>query len=154
MKRTQKLLCLLLVLVLVSGAALAAVLLSPEGDETEGDPGVSVLSLDADSVTQLGWTYEEESLSFLLEDDTWVYAEDSAFPLSTSRVESALSALCDLTASRAIEGAEDLAQYGLEEPTCTVEVTAGDTTTQLLIGDETTMGGERYLSTGTATSTW
>ena len=148
MKRTQKLLCLLLALVLVSGAALAAVLLSPEGDETEGDPGVSVLSLDADSVTQLGWTYEEESLSFLLEDDTWVYAEDSTFPLSTSRVEAALSALCDLTASRTIEEAEDLAQYGLEEPTCTVEVTAGDTTTQLLIGDETTMGGERYLSTG------
>lgn len=148
MKRTQKLLCLLLALVLVSGAALAVILLSPEGEEAEEDPGVSVLSLDADSVTQLGWTCGEERLSFLLEDDTWVYAGDSTFPLSTSRVESALTALCGLTASRAIEGAEDLAQYGLEEPACTVEVTAGDTTTQLLIGDETTMGGERYLSTG------
>lgn len=149
MSRGKKLMGLLLVLVVLAGAAFAAKRLNPENQETEEETetGVSVFTLDADSVTALSWTYGEESLTFEQSDGGWVYGEDSGFPLDSTYIETMLAALSDVTASKTIEDPEDLAQYGLEEPACTVSVTAGETT-QLVIGDETELGGSRYLSLG------
>ena len=56
-------------------------------------------------------------------------------------------AISTVTASKAIEDVEDLAQYGLEDPVCSVTVTAGKTS-KLRIGNETGLGGQRYLSLG------
>lgn len=43
--------------------------------------------------------------------------------------------------------ADDLAQYGLEEPECTITVTA-DTETVISVGSETSLDGLRYVSIG------
>ena len=58
------------------------------------------------------------------------------------------AALGEILASRAIEEPEDPAEYGLNEPLCTISVAAGDTTHVLELGDETSLGGERYASIG------
>ena len=57
-------------------------------------------------------------------------------------------ALEKITSNRTIGAPEDLSEYGLDEPQCTVDIAAGEDSYQLLIGDETTLDGLLYLSTG------
>lgn len=58
-----------------------------------------------------------------------------------------LDALGEIVSYKTIENVTDWDQYGLEAPLCTITVTT-DTTHVLDIGNETSMGGERYFSTG------
>jgi hypothetical protein len=67
-----------------------------------------------------------------------------------------LAALAEITATRVLEDA-DLSVYGLDAPICTIRIpakiaTGGDAadawTGEIAIGDETPLGGERYLSVG------
>lgn len=148
MKRGKKLIILLAVLAVLLAATCAVLKLAPDETDAETeDTGVSVFTMDPNAATELTWTYEGETLTFVKGDGGWAYAGDSTFPLKESYLTSMLTALSDVVAGKTIESPEDLAQYGLEEPACTVTVTT-DTTAELLIGDETGIGGERYLSTG------
>lgn len=145
MKRMKKLLTLLAVLVLILGATYLAGKWNPEKEAEESTETV-IFTLDADSVTQLGWNYGEEIL-FDRTEDGWVLAEDANFPVDASYLSTMLDMLGEISSSRTIENVEDWDQYGLEVPVCTVTVTT-DTTSVLEIGNETAMGGERYFSIG------
>ena len=148
MKRGKKLTLLLAVLVVLLAVTCAVLKFAPEDTNAETEePGVSVFTLDPEAVTELTWTYEGETLTFVKTDGVWSYAGDSAFPPEESCLTSMLTALSDIVAGKTIEAPEDLSQYGLEQPACAVTVTT-DTTAELLIGDETSIGGERYLSIG------
>ena len=146
MKRGKKLLFLLLALVVVSAAAVAATLLTP--DETaEEETSTVVFSLDTSAITALSWTYDGEAVALSYADETWSY-EDPDCPIDQSYPENMAYALEEITSDRTIEAPEDLSEYGLDEPQCTIDITAGEDSYQLLIGDETTLDGLLYLSTG------
>lgn len=147
MRRSRKLVILLAVLVVLVGATALVKWLTPEETEEAAEP-IGVLSVDGESLTALAWEYGGESVRFDYAGGVWSYSEDDAFPVDSTHLEGMLSALGDVTASRVIESPSDLADYGLEEPLCAVTVTTGDETVQLLLGDETGLGGERYASTG------
>ena len=108
---------------------------------------ISVLTLDAESITGLAWSYGDESLSFVCDGSVWSYSEDSDFPLDTSYMSAMTSAVSDISAEKVIEEASDLAEYGLDEPVCSITVTAEAETT-IDIGDETSLDGLRYVSIG------
>lgn len=147
MKRSKKLLSLLLVLVLVIGAAWAATLLNSDNQTQEEETSyTTIFTLEADTVTSLGWDYNE-SITFKKDEDAWVYAADPVFPVEESYLETMLSTLSSILSYKTIEAPEDLAEYGLDVPVCIITVTGGETYT-LSIGNETGMGGERYFSTG------
>lgn len=146
MKRGKKLLLLAAALVIVGGAALAAVRFIPD-EETEAAEAQLIYSLDASTLSSLTWTNEGESLTFLYDNGDWSWADDAAFPLDPTRLNSMLDALEEVRASKTIEAAEDLAQYGLEEPACTVTIEAGDETV-IELGDSTSLDGLTYLSLG------
>lgn len=149
MKRTTKLLCLLLILLVVSLAAAITPYLIPQEAAQAADTSATLLSLDPESVTGLGWeNLGGEALSFTKDGGSWVYDADREFPLNTKILESILSGIRQVSASRTIEAPDDPALYGLNEPWCTVTVTAGGERYELLLGDETGLGGERYLSNG------
>lgn len=146
MKRGKKLLFLLLALAVISAAAAAATLLAP--DETADENASAVIfTLDTDAITALTWTYDGETVALSHEDDSWSY-EDPGCPIDQSYPENMAFALEEITSDRTIEAPEDLSEYGLDDPQCTIDVTAGENSYQLLIGDETTLDGLLYLSTG------
>ena len=58
-----------------------------------------------------------------------------------------LGELEELTSSKTIEAPDDLAEYGLDEPECSISVTAEAETT-IDIGGETSLDGLRYVSIG------
>lgn len=148
MKRSKKLLALLLVLVLILGATYGVTLWDPDSREAEEETAVTtIFTLDAESVTALSWDYVEE-VSFEKEDGVWVYTEDAVFPLDTSYLDAILDTLTEITSYKTIEAVEDWDQYTLEVPYCRIGVTADGTTYELKIGEETAMGGARYFSIG------
>jgi hypothetical protein len=148
MKRTSKLLALTLVLIVILAGAYGVSKLNPEinGSSTEEESEQLLFDVDSQQVTVLTVDYSEE-MSFQWENDSWYYTADSIFPVNTSRIDSMLSAFTAVTSSKTIEEPESLSQYGLEEPLCTVTVNDGEEHT-LMIGDESSMGGERYVSIG------
>lgn len=148
MKRGKKLLLLGLALVVMAGASLAALKLNPEdsGDSTAEEDQV-IYSVEPDSVTKLSWTYGGETVTLLDAGDGWMVENDRNFPLDESCLDTMLDALSEITSSKTIEAVEDLGEYGLEDPVCAITVTAGKTS-ELKLGSETGLGGQRYLSLG------
>lgn len=147
MTRSKKLLSLLVALLVVSVAAYAAFQWNVDESEEEEEQDI-IFSLSSEDVTELSWTYDGETVTFTQEDGAWTYEADSAFPLDDSILTSMVSALSEISAAKTIDSPEDLADYGLEEPACSVTVTADGTTTTLDMGDESTLDGDLYLSLG------
>lgn len=146
MKRGKKLIYMLLALVVLVGATFLATKLSPEESTDTEEEQTVIFTLDRQSVTALGWDYSE-AVHFTASDAGWVYSADAAFPLDESYIDTMLTTLSEITSTKTISDPEDLDQYGLEVPVCTITVTA-DSEYTLSIGEETTMGGERYFSIG------
>lgn len=137
---------LTLALVIVAGAALAAVKFIPD-EEVEAAETEVIFSLDSDAATSLSWTHEGETLRFENSGGSWVCAGDEDFPLDVSYINTMLGELEELTSSKTIEAPDDLAEYGLDEPECSISVTAEAETT-IDIGGETSLDGLRYVSIG------
>ncbi|MDO4326206.1 MAG: DUF4340 domain-containing protein [bacterium] len=89
-----------------------------------------------ENVTGLSLQHNGETLEFVKEDGNWVYKEDAEFPLKTSSVSSLESAVSALEPVRVLDGAEEMASYGLTEPQSWVALTGEDgTVKKLLLGD-------------------
>lgn len=148
MKRGTKLLLLLAVLAVAGLGAWLASRYTAQLEAEEESAGVAVLSIDTETVTALGWTYDGEEVSLVYDGGEWTYAASDVCPIDQSYPQAMVDALAALLAQETIEDPEELAGYGLEEPQCTVTLTADGADYELLIGDETALGGQRYLSTG------
>jgi hypothetical protein len=129
------------------------------GDEesTDTEESIQLLALDIAAVTSLEWKGVGVAGSLSLgEGGTWTATEDSSIIIDQTYPEAMLSALSEIVATRAIENA-DLSEYGLSEPAYTIQIPegaisggaiSGSNPTALLIGDESGLGGQRYLSAG------
>lgn len=146
MARSKKLIILLVVLLIVGAATLAAL----HGEERREEIRTSeqiLLEIAPDSVDTLSWTYEDNTLSFH-KDETWQYDEDAAFPVSEEKMQSLLEQFEAFGVSFVIENVEDYAQYGLDDPLCTIRLSAGEQSYQMQLGDFSTMDEKRYISIG------
>lgn len=146
MQRAKRIYLLLGVLAVVCAAAFAVSRYQEEQERIRNTDEV-VLEVDPDTVDSLSWTCEGESLAFH-KDGSWLYDEDSAFPVDEEKVQALLENFQALGAAFIIEDVTDYAQYGLDDPVCTIDITAGDTAYQITLGDYSTMDSQRYLSTG------
>ena len=147
MTRGKKLVLLLGVLLVLMTVTILVMEFAPD-ENAEEEAAVTVFTLDMDQVTGLSWTYEGEEVSLERDaENNWTYPADDAFPLDQSYPDAMVQALSEIQADRIIEEPEDLSEYGLADPVCSITVQA-DETRQLAIGDETSLGGQRYLSLG------
>lgn len=150
MKRGKKLIALLVVLGLLVGSSVLIPKIFPEETETTTvaeNTSTSILTLDAENVSALSWTYEDETMNFLYADGTWTNADDSVFPVDSLYLDTMITDLSDLIVTKTIDEPDDLADYGLDEPICSITVTEA-ATTEILIGDANAVGGSRYISIG------
>ena len=146
MRKATKLYILLGVLV----AVIAAVLIVSKIKEKKEDikkSGEVILEIPPDSVESLSWTNEKGTFSFTKK-DVWTYDEDAAFPADEEKINKLLSVFESFAAAFTIENVQDYAQYGLEEPVCTVTVNAGGTTHTVKLGAFSKMDSQRYVSLG------
>ena len=151
MTRKTRLILLSGILVVTVGAAVG-VSLSEKAREDIRESGEVVFELPADTATAVSWTYTDEdggtvSLSFRKDGD-WLYDGDEAFPVDAEKLQELLDQFAQLRAAFVIEDVTDYAQYGLEDPICSIDITAGETDYEILVGDYSEMDSQRYLSLG------
>ncbi len=89
-----------------------------------------ILEIPSDTVTALSWEYADadSALSFHKGEEKWLYDDDEAFPVSEEKVMDILSHFEAFGVTFIIEQVEDYSQYGLDEPECTLHLTAGEET--------------------------
>lgn len=146
MGKTKKLCLLLGVLVLVCGAVLLVSRIQ-QRQEAIRSGTTTVLTLDTSTATALSWEYAGNSFSFH-KDDQWVYDDDAAFPVDQEEIGTLLGQFEQFTADFTIEDAQDLSQYGLDDPTCTIHIETTDGDYDILLGDYSQMDQQRYVSIG------
>ena len=147
MRKKRITLCVLLAVFAV--VSITAVLVSRHEEKVEQikNSGETILAIPADTVTALSWTNEEGTFSFT-KDETWTYDDDAAFPVDEEKINNLLAQFEDFAAAFVIDDVEDYAQYGLDEPVCTISITAGEETYTVELGDFSKMDEQRYVSIG------
>ena len=146
MRKATKLYVLLGVLLAVCITAFA-ISHYEEKKEQIKNSGEVILEIPTDSVTALSWTNESGTFSFT-KDETWVYDDDNAFPVDEEKINNLLEQFTSFAAAFAIDDVEDYAQYGLDEPICTIRITAGEESYTVELGDFSKMDEQRYISIG------
>jgi hypothetical protein len=148
MKRSTKIILLLGILAVLIVGIILVRKLSEKEDTEETEAAAVVYSTDSTSITRLTWTYNNETVSFSRQGENWVYEDDADFPTDNSYLEAMATTLATIEADRVIDDPGDLAQYGLDDPICSMTVETSSGTTTLNFGDENTISSERYLTNG------
>ena len=146
MKRSKKLVVLLGVLGAACAATFGVTKYEEEKEQIKNSDEI-ILELAGDQVTALSWEYGTEYLAFH-KDEAWLYDEDEAFPVNEEKLMDMLKMFESFGVSFIIEEVEDFAQYGLDDPMCTITLTTAEQTYTLQLGDFSTMDSERYVSLG------
>lgn len=146
MHRSKRLLILVGVLAVVCAAAFLAARVQEQQEQVEAS-GETVLAIDAGNVASLAWTSGEAEYAFH-KDGTWIYDADEAFPVSAEALEELLAPFSSFNAAFVIRDVTDYAQYGLEEPECTIEIGTADASYTIALGDMSAMDDQRYVSIG------
>ena len=110
--------------------------------------GVVIMSLAKDDATALRWTYDGETVEVVRSGDGWECSNDPQLPINLSRIDAMLSALNEVESSRTLEQPEDLAEFGLAEPICSVAVDAGEQSLRFDLGDTSMVSSKTYCSLG------
>ena len=147
MRKKQVTLCVLLAV--FAAVSITAVLVSRHEEKVEQikNSGETILAIPTDTVTALSWTNEDGTFSFT-KGDTWTYDDDSEFPVDEEKINDLLAQFEDFAAAFVIDDVEDYAQYGLNEPVCTIHITAGEESYTIELGDFSKMDEQRYISIG------
>ena len=145
----KKRITLYVLLAVFAAVSITAVLVSRHEEKVERikNSGETILTIQADSVTALSWTNEEGTFSFT-KGDAWTYDDDPAFPVDEEKINNLLAQFEDFAAAFVIDDVEDYAQYGLDEPVCTIHITAGEESYTVELGDFSKMDEQRYVSNG------
>ena len=119
-----------------------AVLQERQKEESEA---AKIYLTSGSTVIEIGYETETLAVDFVKNDSGgWERRDDSEFPVNSSRVDSLAAAAEKLEAVRSLGIAEDLEEYGLEEPAYRFTVKGEDgAEVTLYIGNETS-GGEYY----------
>ncbi len=147
MKRTRTMLILAGVLIVLCAVIALENALTLHYDSINTTDEI-ILTLDQETLTGVSWTYEEETLTFEAADGVWTDADDGDFPVNQEVMEEFLAHFEEVHACFIIEDVADYSQYGLEEPQCTVTLTAEDGETVVSLGGYSTMDAQRYISVG------
>ena len=110
---------------------------SQEEKETEeNDTSVDLVSLEADDITAVSFTADQNEVEFDKKDDSWTEKSDANFPVNQDTVDSAVKGVASLTADQEISDVEDMSQYELDDPQNTITLTTADGDTTLQVGME------------------
>jgi hypothetical protein len=146
MSRSKKLSLLLGVLAVICVLTFAVSRVEQQKEDIKNSDEI-IMELDSDAVESLSWKCESGDYAFH-KDGTWQYDEDDAFPVSEEKIEELLGEFAEFGVSFVIEDVDDYAQYGLDDPVCTIEIATAEDSYEIKLGNYSTMDAERYVSIG------
>lgn len=137
-----------------------------EAEAEEEEESVTVFSASSDDIQSLGFLVDDTETTFEKDGDTWLKKDETDFPVDQTTLDNAAFAIAFVDADRVLENVEDLAEYGLEEPSNQIYIvsqTEADTaetdseesdtkeesteavTTVFYVGDENQSTGQYYV---------
>ena len=114
----------------------------------------------AGDIKEVSFMIDKNEVTFEKKDDIWKKKDEEAFPVNQTTLDEAVSFLTDIESDRVLEDAENLEQYGLDEPSNTIKITVKDSETEgdseeseesettLRIGDLNESSNQYYVSKG------
>lgn len=118
-----------------------------EQEEQQEETVTNVISTNESDIKSLKFVIDKKEVTFEKDNDTWVKADEKEFPVNQEKIGEAASALTSIDADRVLEDAEDLYEYGLDEPQNTITVTTNDDKqTSIRVGMENESTSQYYVS--------
>lgn len=101
-------------------------------EKAESEESIAVIDLKADDIQKISYQYDGKTITFIKDGEDWKLDSDASFAVDSDKVDSLISSIVSMTATRKIENVSDLMEYGLDTPGQTVILTDQD-------GKETTL---------------
>lgn len=147
MKKSKRIIVLLAVLAVACIATFALTKYEEKQEQIKNSDAI-VLEIPTDSVQSLSWEFDDEGLAFHKGEETWLYDDDEAFPVSEDKVNSILSHFEAFGVTFIIENVTDYGMYGLDDPECVIHITTADKSYDIKLGDFSKMDEQRYVDIG------
>lgn len=151
-KKKRNMLLWMGIFLLLLAASYAAVLkFTKDGAEEDGQTTesgtVTLLSLPKEDIERISFENDTTSLSFKKAEDTWVYESDEELELTQSYISNMQNVFTNLTSIRTVsETEENLAEYGLETPSCRATAVLTDgSEVSLYVGDKNAVTSDYYV---------
>ena len=145
MKRSIKSLILLVVLVALLGSYTMVNKMNRQAEVSEEAGSFAMTERSTDDLIGMVWTNDTE-YHFTMEENGWVNADDTAFPVNQDVVSELADKLTTMEATRKLTDVEKLEDYGFGDDsfTVTAEWSDGESTIYIL-GDETPFADGYYV---------
>lgn len=148
MKRYKRVIALTLVLVVVCIATIAMTRYEEKQEQIRTSNEI-IMQIPGETVQSVSWDYSGgDGLAFLKTDSGWVYQDDEAFPVSEKKIMDILEHFEEYGVTFVIEDVTDYAQYGLDDPECTLHLTTQERSYDIKMGDFSKMDEQRYIDIG------
>lgn len=148
MKRYKRVFILVAVLAVASIATLALTQYEEKQEQIRTSNEI-IMQIPSENVQSVSWDYSGgDGLSFHKTDSGWSYEDDEAFPVSEKRIMEILKHFESYGVTFVIENVTDYAQYGLDDPECTLHLGTPERSYDIKMGDFSKMDEQRYIDIG------
>ncbi len=115
-------------------------------DTGEDTDTIDLGKIDKEQLSSLHYVYDDADLTLVKDGDVWKSQAEPDRPIDQDHVSSMIGMIDDLSATRLItEAPENLADYGLDQPTSYLQGKLNDgTTVTLQVGDKVSTGDGFY----------
>lgn len=146
MKKQQRQLIILLVILAIFAAVFFAVKQYNQTLENKvQEHDNPIVTLNAEDITKISYTYEGETYSLEKEGDIWYDATDHERNLTQSRITGLANALASLYATKVIENVTDMSQYGLTGEYRTISFETATESHIFYLGEQNTITNDYYI---------
>jgi hypothetical protein len=113
-------------------------------------PSAEGTSAEGTSAAEPVYEYSSEvAYDLVLENGVWYLASDKSLEVDQDSVASLISKVANVTSNKEIAGVTDFAQYGLDHPSLSIEITLNDgTKTNIYVGDYNSVSSLYYARIG------
>lgn len=108
------------------------------------------VSIAVSDITGFSYVKDDTVLEFKKDGEDWVYTGDTSMDIDEASVEEMLATVCDVTSTEKIT-AENLSDYGFDEPTNIITLDTAEGTTTVKLGMYNEMVSKYYLSINDST---
>ena len=114
------------------------------------DAAAEGTSAEGISAAEPVYEYSSEvAYDLVLENGAWYLASDKSLEVDQDSVASLISKVATVTSNKEIAGVTDFAQYGLDHPSLSIEITLNDgTKTNIYVGDYNSVSSLYYARIG------
>ncbi|WP_027218388.1 DUF4340 domain-containing protein [Butyrivibrio fibrisolvens] len=123
---------------------------SADAADATTDSALEDASAEGTSAAEPVYEYSSEvAYDLVLENGAWYLASDKSLEVDQDSIASLISKVATVTSNKEIEGVTDFAQYGLDHPSLSIEITLNDgTKTTIYVGDYNSVSSLYYARIG------